>query len=543
MEAAISNHVSHAALPYPVKGARYTLQIPYLDADGDPLDPTTPDTEVSKDAGAYADATEEVTTITGANGSGFITLTGAETDASMVMLAAKVASGPKATLATLYPRVLPVLESGTAQAGAAGSITLAAGAAAYNLIGCILKTTGGTGGGGVGGANNQARVITAYNTGTKVATVTPNWETNPDATTTYDVLLTEMAANAIMGRFLRPTVDERTLDVTATGAAGVDWNNVENPTTVLSLSGTTVKTATDVETDTQDIQARLPAALTVDGNMKADTLRVGGTLQTAGDLKASLNTIDDFVDTEVAAIQTDVTTLLARLSALRAGYLDNLSAGAVALQASVDDLETRLTAARAALLDQLDPAVGGTVAAEVDILKEAVVVRRNTAQAGAAGTITLDAGASATDDFYNDAWVVLVGGTGAGQIRLASDYVGVTKVLSVAPNWTTAPDVTSVFIVLPAARVDLALWLGSAANALIAGRVDANAQIVGGKVTPIDVDGLTFASAMEAILAVLAGVATPSGTTVAFKRRDGVTTKISIVYGSTDGERTSSTIT
>lgn len=45
---------------------------------------------------------------------------------------------------------------------------------------------------------------------------------------------------------LQPTTAGRTLDVTATGAAGIDWANVENPTTTLGLSGTTVKDATDV---------------------------------------------------------------------------------------------------------------------------------------------------------------------------------------------------------------------------------------------------------------------------------------------------------
>jgi hypothetical protein len=125
---------------------------------------------------------------------GYITLTGAETDCSILALAAKVGSGPKATLATLYPRVLPVLFSGTAQAGGAASITLATSAPAIAnlLVGCIVRTTGGTGGGGTGGANNQARVITAYSSG-RVATVSPNWETNPDSTTTYEVLLTEMS--------------------------------------------------------------------------------------------------------------------------------------------------------------------------------------------------------------------------------------------------------------------------------------------------------------------------------------------------------------
>lgn len=224
----MANSTSHAALPYPIRGARYSILVPFLDADGDPTDPTTPDTEVSRDAGAFADATEEVTTITGSNGMGYVTLTGQETDAAMVAVAVKVASGPKATLATLYPRQLAVVESGTAQAGAAGTITLAAGAAAFNLTGCFVRTTGGTGGGGTGGANNQARKIISYNASTKVATIAPNWETNPDNTTTYEVLLPEGIPLVALWA-LAPTVLGRTLDVEAGGCAGLDIANVNNP--------------------------------------------------------------------------------------------------------------------------------------------------------------------------------------------------------------------------------------------------------------------------------------------------------------------------
>ena len=67
---------------------------------------------------------------------------------------------------------------------------------------------------------------------------------------------------------LKPTTAGRKLDVSAGGEAGIDWANVGSPTTVVGLSGTTVKTATDVETDTADIQTRLPAAL-VSGRIDA----------------------------------------------------------------------------------------------------------------------------------------------------------------------------------------------------------------------------------------------------------------------------------
>lgn len=205
-------HASHGALPFPIKGARYSLLVGYLDADGDPTAPTTPDTEVSKDNAAAADCTEEVSATSGMDGMGLLTLTGDEMNCSTLALNAKAASGPKATLATLYPRVLGIITSGTAQAGAAGTMTLASGAPAYDLAGCILKTTGGTGGGGGSGSlNNQARVITAYNITTKVATVVPSWETTPDNTTTYEVLASDMmtpaaAAGAVWEEVLSSTL-------------------------------------------------------------------------------------------------------------------------------------------------------------------------------------------------------------------------------------------------------------------------------------------------------------------------------------------------
>lgn len=79
--------------------------------------------------------------------------------------------------------------------------------------------------------------------------------------------------------------------------------------------------------------------------------------------------------------------------------------------------------------------------------------RYKTAQAGAAGTITLDASASATDDAYNDLEIEIITGTGAPQVRRITDYVGSTKVATVDKNWLTIPDNTSVFAIRRAATV------------------------------------------------------------------------------------------
>lgn len=191
----MANSVTHASLPYCVKGARFSLTIPYVDANGTPTDPTTPDTEIAKDWGTAADCAEEVAAISGATGLLGVTLSGAETDCYTLSLNCKSASGPKPTLATIKPKILPVLFSGTASAGAGTSITLPNSGGipsiANLLIGCIVRTTGGTGGGGTGGANNQARMITAYSSG-RVCTV-PTWEVNPSSDTTFEILHTEFS--------------------------------------------------------------------------------------------------------------------------------------------------------------------------------------------------------------------------------------------------------------------------------------------------------------------------------------------------------------
>lgn len=82
-------------------------------------------------------------------------------------------------------------------------------------------------------------------------------------------------------------------------------------------------------------------------------------------------------------------------------------------------------------------------------IEAAFVLHSGTAQAGASNTITLDTGAVATDDFYNHTKVIITEGTGIEQERIIVDYVGSTKVATVAPPWVTQPDNTSVFEVEP----------------------------------------------------------------------------------------------
>lgn len=107
---------------------------------------------------------------------------------------------------------------------------------------------------------------------------------------------------------LRPTTPDRTLDVSSGGEAGVDWANVGSPTTTVNLSGTTVKTATDVETDTADIQTRVPAAL-VSGRIDASVGAMADDVITPAALAA------DAAEEIANAVRTELAVELAHLDA------------------------------------------------------------------------------------------------------------------------------------------------------------------------------------------------------------------------------------
>jgi len=64
-------------------------------------------------------------------------------------------------------------------------------------------------------------------------------------------------------------------------------------------------------------------------------------------------------------------------------------------------------------------------------------------------TAVLDTSASATDDIYNGNVLRITSGTGAGQSRLITDYVGSSKTATVTPAWITTPTSGSEFAILP----------------------------------------------------------------------------------------------
>ncbi len=84
------------------------------------------------------------------------------------------------------------------------------------------------------------------------------------------------------------------------------------------------------------------------------------------------------------------------------------------------------------------------VSGNITITASSVTTDTGTAQAGGASTITLkSSSAYSSDDAPNGMSVTLTSGTGSGQSRFIDDYVGSTKVATIYPPWTTAPDNTT----------------------------------------------------------------------------------------------------
>lgn len=172
------------ALPYPIYGAPFGITFPLLDADGDPISPSSPDSEISKNGDTFADCTNEATEIATSSGSCYLLLTGTELTCDVATIQAK-STGAKTTVITLYPRKLVTIRSGTsASAGSAtDTIVLDASASAiddfYNGMVCIATID----------SNVEVRVISDYVGSTQTATVVPDWNVAPDNNDTFVIKL------------------------------------------------------------------------------------------------------------------------------------------------------------------------------------------------------------------------------------------------------------------------------------------------------------------------------------------------------------------
>jgi hypothetical protein len=147
---------------------------------------------------------------------------------------------------------------------------------------------------------------------------------------------------------------------------------------------------------------------------------------------------------------------------------------------------------------------------EALLYADIMVGRRNQAQGGGEDAngyyITLDAGASSIDNFYNGYRIELIGGTGSGQSRSVMQpaagvlaYSGTTKKCYIDPRgWTTIPDNTTLFAMYAYPTANVGQWGGNLVNPLISGRVDVSV-------------GAMATAALTAIWGVLTSAMTTAG--------------------------------
>jgi hypothetical protein len=314
------------ALPYPIYGVPFGVAFPILDADGDLVTAaSTPDSEVSKNGDTFADCTNEATEIATGSGMYYLLLTGTEMTADVVSVIVKNGTaGAKTTSMVLYPRKLVSLRAGTSQAGAAGTITLDSGASAiddyYN--GCVIV--------GVLDGATEARVITDYVGSTKVASVTPNWNTTPDSDDTFTIYLPEgrqvTQADVVAYGATAGTFSSGRPEVNTTHAAGTAWGSGAITAGSIAADAITAAKIADgaIDANTFAAGAITASAIAADAigasELAADAVTE---IQSGLATSAALATVATYIDTEIADIQ-------ARLpAALVGGRMDsNMQAAA-----------------------------------------------------------------------------------------------------------------------------------------------------------------------------------------------------------------------
>lgn len=329
-----------------------------------------------------------------------------------------------------------VTHTATAQGGSTSTITLASSASTSDnkYKGAMVHIVGGT-------APERARRIVKYVGSTRVATVYPLWDIAPDATSVYVVygdggigdthLMDGQAFEAQGG-----ASGSITLNAFSSGVNDSYKNSIiyilagagsKQARRISSYNGTTkvadVHPNWDSDPDATSVYVIYPFG-------RVDLASWRG--QTPDDLVNNLVPVD--VKRWKAAVPTD----------LQSGNVPSWLYGTItgAIQDTAFSAETALK-----------------------------TIRWATAQAGAASTITLDTGASGTDDMYKGLRILITGGSGIYQSRLIIGYVGSTKIATVDRPWLNLPDSTSVFVITYAEAVDVGAWRGATplnlANSLV----------------------------------------------------------------------------
>jgi hypothetical protein len=285
-----------------------------------------------------------------------------------------------------------------------------------------------------------------------------------------------------------------TLDVTATGAAGIDWGNVENAATSVDLSATAINLCDTVTTNTDmrgtDSVATASALAVVDANVDAiliDTAEIGaaGAGLTAIPWNASWDAevqseVADGLTAYNAVATTDLPTNFGDLAITlttgqvtvgtnndKTGYsisgtlttLDALDtaqdaqhattqAATTAIETDTQDIQSRLPSALVSgRMDSNVSAIGNNATSATNLSASALGIVTGACEGTPSTTVIQTDLAETTDDHYIGRVVVFTSGAAAGQATDITDYTGSTGTITVTAL-TTAPSSSDTFVIV-----------------------------------------------------------------------------------------------
>lgn len=310
------------AIPIPKKNVAFRVTFPILDADGDLVTGATGlDSEVSKDAGTFADCTNEATEIATASGMYYLDLTSTEMNADCVAIIVKTSSsGAKTTPIILYPEEAGDIRVNVTQFGSANG-TFSGGRPEVN-------TTHAAGTAWGSGAITAASIATdaltaakfATDAGTEIASAVWDLATTGHTTastfgaqvkTLLDTIAsyidTEVAAIKTQTDKMVFTVANQ-LDVNV-----LDWKSATAPAMTgdaFARLGAPVGASISadiagVQADTDNIQTRIPAAL-VSGRIDASVGAMANDVVTAAAIATDAFDADAFAASAIAELADGV---------------------------------------------------------------------------------------------------------------------------------------------------------------------------------------------------------------------------------------------
>jgi hypothetical protein len=219
------------------------------------------DSEVSKDQGTFTDCTNEATEIATSSGIYYLDLTSTEMNADGVAVIVKTSTtNAKTTCLFFYPQ-----ESGD--------------------IKVDMQSWNGT------AVNNLQSGRVDASVGNYQTGMTP----------------------------LQPTTAGRTLDVTATGEAGIDWANIGGPTTSVNLSGTTISTSQAVASVSGNVGGNVVGSVaSVSGNVGGNVVgSVASVTGAAGSVTGAVGSVTGNVGGNVVGSVASVTAAVATTSNIK----------------------------------------------------------------------------------------------------------------------------------------------------------------------------------------------------------------------------------